>query len=168
LFFDMTGETFEFQTSAHRGDGHFRFRWTLAAGKKGPPEHIHDDESETFTVSSGALRVWVNGTPQDLHPGDVLTVQRGQAHRFLNFGSEPAVVDVCLDGPRMEAVLVPMAQHLDGRRRLRLGELGSMIVHDVEVRGSRASSAFAAATLAGLAWLLRLLGVKTFGAPSRW
>lgn len=72
----MTGETFEFQTSAKTGDGKFRFQWTLQAGKKGPPVQVHDDENETFTVVSGTLRIWIDGKPNDLTAGQTLTVKR--------------------------------------------------------------------------------------------
>jgi len=164
----MTGEMFEFQTSAKGGDGVFRFRWTLAKGKKGPPEHIHETESETFAIVSGALRIWLDGKPQDLGPGQAVTVHPGVRHRFFNPGSEQLVVDVSLDGSRQEDVLVPLALRLDGRKKLTLRDFGTLIVHDVEVRGSAAPSRVGNAIMRGLAAVCRLLGSRPLPRAGAW
>lgn len=168
LYFDGSGETFEFQTSAKTGDGIFRFRWTLAPGKKGPPEHLHDDEAETFSVVSGTLRIWIEGEPRDLGPGDRVTVAKLQRHRFLNPGTEPVVVDVSLDGPRQEDVLVPLAMHCGGRRTLKLRDMFTLLVHSSHVQASRPPSRFGAAIFNGLCRFLRLFGVKPLSPVGHW
>lgn len=164
----MSGETFEFQTSAKAGDGVFRFRWTLAPGKKGPPEHVHDDEAETFTVVTGTLRIWIDGTPRDLGPRDSVTVERLQRHRFLNPGPEPVVVDVSLDGPRQEDVLVPLAMYCGGRRTMKLRETLTLLVHSSHVRASRPPSRFGAAVFGGFCRVIRLFGVRPLAPVGGW
>jgi mannose-6-phosphate isomerase-like protein (cupin superfamily) len=168
LYFAMTGETFEFQTSAKAGDGIFRFRWTLAAGKKGPPEHVHEEEAETFTIVSGTLRIWIDGQPRDLTAGDSVTVAKLQRHRFLNPGKEPVVVDVSLDGPRQEDALVPLALYCGGRRKMKLREMFKMIAHASEVRASRPPSRVGTAILFGLGRFIQLFGVKPLPIAGRW
>lgn len=168
LHFKLTGETFEFQTSAKAGDGQFRFRWTLGGGKKGPPEHLHDGERETFTVVSGTLRIWTHGEPHELGPGDTLTVEPGVRHRFLNPGTEPVVVDVRLDGDRMEDTLVPLAYRLGGREKMRLADFFVMVVHDCEVQGSRPPSRLSQAVFRGLGRVIRLFGARPLPRAGAW
>lgn len=167
LLFGPTGERFEFQTSAKGGDGRFRFRWTLGAGKKGPPQHVHDGETETFRIVSGRLRIWIDGEPRELMPGDQVSVPPLTRHRFLNPGPEAAVVDVSLDGACMEDALVPLAHRLVGRS-LRLRDLAALIVHDVDARGSRSSSVVVDAAMRGLARLFRLLGARPLPRRGAW
>lgn len=164
----MTGERFEFQTSARVGDGVFRFRWTLAPGKKGPPEHVHDDESETFEIVSGVLRIWIDKQPRDLHPGDRVTVPPLVRHRFFNPGTEPVVVDVSLDGPRMEDALVPFAYYAAGRTKLSFGDFTRMMVHSIEIRPSRPPSRVLTSVFTGLGRLFKLFGVKPLARVERW
>jgi mannose-6-phosphate isomerase-like protein (cupin superfamily) len=168
LYFAMTGETFEFKTSAKAGDGVFRFRWTLAGGKKGPPEHVHDDEHDIFSVVSGTLRIWLDGTPRDLHAGDSVTVERGVAHRFFNPTKQPVVVDVSLDGPRQEDALVPLAFRCEGRRKMKLSDAFVMIVHATEINASRPRSGVAKAIVSGLSRFIRLFGVRPLARIERW
>lgn len=164
----MTGERFEFQTSAKAGDGVFRFRWTLASEKKGPPEHVHSGETETFAVVSGKLRLWMDGEPRDLGPGESVAVAPGVRHRFWNPGPEPVVVDVSLDGTRMEDALVPLAFAFAGKPKLGIGDIATMIVHDVEADGSRPGSRVAHAVFRGVAWLARLFGARPLPRADAW
>jgi mannose-6-phosphate isomerase-like protein (cupin superfamily) len=168
LHFSMTGETFEFQTSARTGDGVFRFRWTLEGGKKGPPEHIHDQEHEIFTIVSGTLRIWVDGKAHDLTPGASLTVEKGQRHRFLNPTKEPVVVDVSLDGTLQEDVLVPLAVRFAGRKKMGLGDFFTMLAHSAEVEASRPPSRFTRAVFNGMSRLARLFGARPLPRAGAW
>jgi mannose-6-phosphate isomerase-like protein (cupin superfamily) len=168
LHFSMTGEKFEFQTSAKSGDGVFRFRWTLDAAKNGPPEHVHDGERETFAVLSGTLRIWLEDTPRDLGPGEQITVPIGVRHRFFNPGPEAVVVDVSLDGSLQEDVLVPLAYRFGGREKLGLADVCVLIVHDCEVRGSRPASRLAEAMFRGLGGVLRLFGARPQPRAGAW
>lgn len=168
LHFAMTGEMFEFMTSARTGDGVFRFRWTLAGKKKGPPPHVHDDERETFAVVSGTLRIWLDGTPRDIRAGEHVTVERGVEHRFLNPASEPVVVDVSLDGPRQEDALVPLAYRMAGSKKMRLSDVFVMLVHVGEVKASRPKGKVAQKILSGLGRFIRLFGVKPLARVEHW
>lgn len=168
LYFDMTGETFEFQTSAKAGDGIFRFRWTLQGGKKGPPEHIHEDEAETFAVVSGTLRIWLDGVPQDLGAGQSVTVKAGVRHKFKNPTKEPVVVDVSLDGPKQEDALVPLAFHCNGRRKMKLGDFFKMLAHVDEIRASVPPTRVARTIVFGLSKLVRVFGAKPLARRDAW
>lgn len=163
-----TGERFEFVTSARTApDGRFRFVWTLAPGKRGPGEHHHPDETEVFEVVSGTLRIWLDGVARDCRPGDVVSIAPGVRHRFLNPGPEPAVVNVSLDGPRLEDVLVPMGVACHGRK-LRLGDVARMFVGIGEQPPSIPSKAFERGLMSALSRGLKLLGVKPFSPVHGW
>lgn len=154
---DSSGETFDFQTSAKTGDGVFRFRWTLAPGKKGPPEHVHDDEAETFSIVTGTLRIWIDGTPRDLGPGESVTVQPGARHRFLNPGSETVVVNVSLNGTRMENALVPLAIYANGRRKMTLRAFTVVMAHLNAEPGSQPASKVGRVLMRGFTGMFRLV-----------
>jgi len=168
LYFDMTGETFEFQTSAKTGDGIFRFRWTLSGGKKGPPEHIHEEEAETFAIVSGTLRIWLDGVPQDLGPGQSVVVKPGVRHKFFNPTKELVVVDVSLDGPKQEDALVPLAFHCNGRRKMKFGDFTTMIAHVGVVRASVPPNKVAVAFMNGLSRLFRFFGARPLPLRDAW
>lgn len=168
LHFAMTGEKFEFQTSAKSGDGVFRFRWTLAAGKSGPPEHVHERERETFAVVSGTLRIWIEDVASDLGPGEQVTVPAGVRHRFLNPDSVAAVVDVSLDGSLQEDLLVPLAYRFGGREQIGFAGFCVLVVHDGHVRASRSVSRVKEATFRGLGHLFRALGVRPLPPAGAW
>src|SRR5262245_8029449 len=104
-----TGEHFAFATSSRSADRLFRFVWTLAPGKRAPGVPVPEVETETFEIVSGVLCIWLGDVRHELHAGERLTVPPGTPHRFLNPGKEPAVVNVTLDGPRMEDTFVPCA-----------------------------------------------------------
>jgi mannose-6-phosphate isomerase-like protein (cupin superfamily) len=164
----MTGEMFEFMTSARAGDGVFRFRWTLAGKKKGPPPHVHDDERETFAVVAGTLRIWLDGAPRDLRAGESVTVERGVEHRFLNPTSEPVVVDVSLDGSRQEDALVPIAYRLAGSKKMRLSDMFVFIVHGTAINASHPKGKIAQTIFSGLGRFIRMFGVKPLAPVERW
>ena len=162
-----TGETFEFVASARTAaDGRFRFVWTLAAGKRGPGEHVHDEETEVFEVQSGTLRIWLHDVPHDLGPGDSLTVPPGAPHRFLNPTREPAVVRVTFDGPRMEDTFLPISVATHGRTP-RLGDFARMLVGIPRYRSSTPASAAERAVLGALAWVLGLF-VRPYEPVAGW
>ncbi len=163
-----TGELFELAASARSAaDGHFRFVWTLAPGKTGPGEHVHEDETERFEVVSGRIRIWVSGTPTDYGPGDVLVVPPNTPHRFLNAWKEPVVVNVALSGPRMEDLLAPIAVAARGRDP-KLSELMRMMVGLRVYRSSTPVGWFERVGMDGFTGLLALVGVKPFEPVLAW
>jgi mannose-6-phosphate isomerase-like protein (cupin superfamily) len=163
-----TGELFEFVASARTApDQKFRFRWTLAPGKKGPGEHFHEHETETFEVISGTLRIWIAGEPRDLGPGASVAVPPKTPHRFLNPTDEPVVVAVSLDGTRMEDMFLPVSIAAHGRKP-RLRELAKMLVAIREYRPSTPNSRVARAVFAAMIGLFRLFGVKPYPPVHGW
>lgn len=163
-----TGELFELARSARTADdGCFRFVWTLAAGKTGPAQHFHEDETEVFELVSGALRIWVNEVPHDLHPGDRLEIPAGVPHRFLANGAQAAVVNVSLSGPRMEDMLAPVAVASHGRAPT-TGELLRMLMSIRAYRPSVPVGAFERAALGALTAALSWLGVRPFERVFGW
>lgn len=164
----MTGERFEFVSSSKGGEGRFRFRWTLAPKKVGPPEHRHGQEHESFTVRSGRLVVFVDGKRHDLTEGASLTVPPGTWHRFWNPGSVPVVVDVELDGAGLEDTLVPVAVHLAGKENPTPLEGLRIVVHDLAVNASRRRSLLVRALFGTMAVIGRVLGMRTFPGVGAW
>jgi mannose-6-phosphate isomerase-like protein (cupin superfamily) len=168
LTLSASGEHFEFLTSAHSGDGIFRFRWTLAPGKKGPPPHSHPSETESFRIVSGRLRMWRDGDPTEHGPGDEVQVAPRVIHRFHNPGPDPVVADVWLDGPLQEDALVPMALHLNGRTRPTPSEILRQIVHQVELGAISTGHRSADASARLFARVLRRFGVRGFPSMAGW
>lgn len=162
-----TGEHFTFVKSARgSGAGKFHFQWQLAPGKKGPGLHVHETETETFTIVSGTLRIWVDGTPHDLEPGQTIAVPPNVPHRFLNPGREPVVVDVTLDGTKMEDQFIPIA--VAAQRMSMPRVLAKMMVHIVALEASMPTSRFERGFFKGLAGMLRLFGVRGFDVVHDW
>jgi mannose-6-phosphate isomerase-like protein (cupin superfamily) len=163
-----TGEHFRFIRSARgSGNGKFHFQWTLAPGKTGPGIHVHETETETFTIVSGTLRLWLDGTPHDLTPGQTLEVPPNTEHRFLNPGIEPVVVDVTLDGTKMEDQFIPIAAAAQrGMSMPRV--MAKMIVHIVKGRASTPTRRLERGMLYTLYGVLRLFGVRGFEPIHDW
>lgn len=162
-----TGEEFAFVASARSAaDKTFRFVWTLGPGKKGPGEHHHDAETEVFEIVSGTVRIWSDGVARDYGPGEVCVVAPGVRHRFLNPGPEPVVIDVSLDGPRMEDALVPVAVATAGR------EAGPRdllrVVAGLDAWPSVPASAVGRAVIGATARLLRALGFAPYPPALGW
>lgn len=165
---DMTGEHFRFHGSRRGAAGRFAFTWTLAPGKNGPPEHVHPDETERFTIVSGTLRIFVRDAVHDLGPGSTFAVPPNTPHRFHNPGSVPVVVEVETDGTALEDAMVPTALHFRGLARPGVRDLARMLVTDVARRGSVATSALLRAAFEGLAAMLRAFGVRPFDPVEGW
>ncbi len=163
-----TGEHFTFVRSARgSGAGKFHFQWRLAPGKTGPGRHVHSIETETFSIVSGTLRIWIDDKPHDLAPGSVIAVPPNVPHRFLNPGTEPVVVDVTLDGTRMEDQFIPIA--VAAQRGMRMSRvLAKMIVHIVALEASTPTSRFERAMFKGISGMLRLFGVRGFQLIQEW
>jgi mannose-6-phosphate isomerase-like protein (cupin superfamily) len=160
------GEDFVFLRSARGPERLFRFRWTLAPGKKGPPPHMHPHETETFRIVSGKIRIWLDGEPRDCEPGDVAVAEPGTMHRFLNIGDEPVVVDVTIDGTLQEDTMVGLAHHLGGRAP-GVGAMVRQIVGAVHT-GAIDARGVVAAMLRGVVRVLTAVGVRGFQAPPNW
>ena len=163
-----SGERFDLRTSARSGDGRFRFRWTLAPCRTGPPEHLHPDESESFTLVEGALEAWVDGRPVHLERGVRVTIPAGSNHRFRNPGPSAAVVEVDLDGPRLEDTIAAEAAYFGGRVTAHPRDLVRVALHDVTYGASRFRSPVVRWTMALVARVGRLVGFEPFPRVDGW
>lgn len=54
-------------------------------------EHVHEDMSEIFLVEAGQGIVKVDGQVNQIKKGDCIVVEPGDAHEFLNTGSEDLI-----------------------------------------------------------------------------
>lgn len=162
-----TGENFVFVSSA-RTSSCFRFRWTLAAKRTGPPEHRHLDENETFTLRGGRLTVFVDGRPHELEKDVPFTAPMGVWHRFRNPGDEPAVIDVEMDGTALEDTMVPMAAYMSGREHPTMAEGLRIFVHDLGVGATERRSPIVTALFRFAAWLGRSVGIERFPRVETW
>ncbi|MBA2663431.1 MAG: cupin domain-containing protein [Bradymonadaceae bacterium] len=174
LSMPRSGEHFQMLQSSHGSDGHYRFLWTLSAGKKGPEPHMHPHEHETFEVQSGTLHIWLDGTLNVLGAGESLVVKPGVGHRFFNPGPEPAVARVSLDGPRLEDQMMPMAIFLRDNPKPGLIGILRILVH---VGRSMSDGTVAAVDVPGkvvyaifikFARIIAFCGVQSLEPAERW
>ena len=161
-----TGEHFEFRTSARGPTKHFGFQWTLKPGKRGPGEHFHPRETETFTIVKGVLRIWIAGEPHDYHAGETVAIPPGVPHRFLNPGKEPVIVDVTLDGTEMEDAFMPFVVTVGRGRKPSLGKFARWIVHLSKSEASVPNSRIARGIGAALGRVVWLFGARGYPIPA--
>ena len=80
------------------------FELRVPAGQKLPaPAHKNDAYEETLYGIEGVLTWTVDGTPNEVGPGQALCIPRGAVHRFDNLGGEDAkqlvVISPAIMGP---------------------------------------------------------------------
>ena len=95
---DMEGQTVSMEGASDvsmrlmvgRTDGapNFSMRHFTVAPGGHTPRHSHNYEHEVFVVSGGG-QVEHDGDFLDIAPGDVLFVEPGKVHQFVNTGDEP-------------------------------------------------------------------------------
>ncbi|HUS28513.1 MAG TPA: cupin domain-containing protein [Kofleriaceae bacterium] len=162
-----TGEHFLFRTSARGPTKKFGFQWTLKAGKRGPGEHMHPLETETFSIVSGVLRIWIEGVPRDYHAGETVAIPPNTRHRFLNPGKEPVVVDVTLDGTEMEDVFMPFVTEVGRGKKPTMRGFVRWIVHmGQHPKASVPTSRIARGIGAAVVGLCRLFGARAYPCPA--
>jgi quercetin dioxygenase-like cupin family protein len=66
------------------------FELDVAARARVPVAHSHDAYEETIYGLAGVLTMTVDGSRNEIGPGDVLCIGRGAVHRFDNFHSADA------------------------------------------------------------------------------
>lgn len=59
----------------------------------GPPEHIHNDFDETFTVKQGVLKLLVDGEVKTLKAGESYHIPKGTPHKPFNESDETVIVE---------------------------------------------------------------------------
>jgi mannose-6-phosphate isomerase-like protein (cupin superfamily) len=164
----LTGETFELRDSVRGPSRAFRFRWTLAGKRTGPPEHTHPAGSESFTLVSGALDAWIDGARRSLVVGERVTIPPGTTHRFQNPGDAPAVVEVDSDCAALEDTIAGSARYFHGRTAMSPIDGLRALVHDTAHGASRFTSPVVRFVMHAV-WLLgRLVGMTPFPVDERW
>jgi len=71
----------------------------LAPGEATSPEHWSHASVECAVVTVGSLTAQVAGVSYDLQPGESITFDSRQSHRYINNGSEPAEFFVSITPP---------------------------------------------------------------------
>lgn len=90
-------------------DGWVRISLTIDPKGFGPPEHIHTNLDETFTVKEGTLSILVNGEKKVLQKGESLTVKSGTRHKPFNETDSPVIIESTEDE---KSLPVEFAYHL--------------------------------------------------------
>jgi mannose-6-phosphate isomerase-like protein (cupin superfamily) len=90
-------EGFE-QTVLAVSDGYLHTSLEAKPYAVGPPEHFHENFTETFTVRSGTLSILVNGEKRTLRAGETLSVPPMTRHKPFNETGETVIVEN--DDPR--------------------------------------------------------------------
>lgn len=90
-------EGFE-QTVLAVNNGWLQTRLEVMPHAAGPPEHIHEAFSETFTVKSGTLSILVNGEKRTLNAGETFTVPPMTRHKPFNETDKIVIIES--DDPR--------------------------------------------------------------------
>jgi mannose-6-phosphate isomerase-like protein (cupin superfamily) len=72
------------QTILSYHDGVVRVLGHVGPYAQGPPEHVHTNFDEPFSVQAGTLSLLVAGQKKTLRAGESFTVPRGTYHKFFN------------------------------------------------------------------------------------
>ena len=81
--FGSSAEGFR-QTVLAVNDGWLHTRLEIMPHAGGPPEHLHENFEERFTVREGTVSVLVNGEKKTLRAGESLTIPPMTPHRPFN------------------------------------------------------------------------------------
>jgi quercetin dioxygenase-like cupin family protein len=146
---DTNGELLEFDV-ALTPDGHV------------PGKHVHPEQEERFTVTSGRMRFRLGRETIMAGPGDVVVVPAGAAHKFENGGDGPASARVEVrPALRMEDLLETAVALAAAGRTTRSGMPKPLDLalftreFSREVRGAFPPAWVQHASLAPLAWVAR-------------
>lgn len=74
-------------------DGWVHTRLEVAPFAAGPPEHAHQQFTETFTVKRGTLSILINGEKRVLKAGETISIPPMTAHKPFNETNETVVVE---------------------------------------------------------------------------
>ncbi len=116
---------------------------------------------------SGTIRITIDGVARDYSPGDVVVIEPGVVHSFLNPAKEPVVINVSLDGTRMEDAFVPVAVASLGREP-RLSDVLTMMCALVDPYPSTPAIPFHRTLMPMLVGTLNLLGFKRLAPVEGW
>jgi mannose-6-phosphate isomerase-like protein (cupin superfamily) len=83
---------------------------TISPPLSGPPRHVHEQEDETFVMTSGAVEIWMEGELSRLEAGQCAFIPRGTEHTFRVVSHEPARKLVILTPGGFEGFFEEMAR----------------------------------------------------------
>ncbi len=87
----VSGERIRFRrTAADTGGELLEFDVELTPDGHVPGKHVHPEQEERFTVTSGRMKFKMGRKKTVAEPGDVVVVPAGAPHKFENAGDEPA------------------------------------------------------------------------------
>lgn len=91
----VAGDRIVFRRTAAETEGQLlEFDVLADPGAQGPPEHIHPNQEERFTVMSGTLGASIRGQEHSFPEGSEFVIPAGTPHTWWNDGDEEAQVRV--------------------------------------------------------------------------
>jgi len=84
IFNPVIGEEVIFHTTSKQSNGEKTIMEITLSPKGGNPLHYHKRFAEKFTIIDGELNVRISHMVHRLTPGNTLTAEIGQRHRFFN------------------------------------------------------------------------------------
>jgi mannose-6-phosphate isomerase-like protein (cupin superfamily) len=103
-----TTEGFD-QTVISVKDGWVHSSLKIQPKAPGPPEHIHTNLVETFSVKEGTLSIMVNGEKKIVKAGETIVIPVGTSHRPFNETDSPVIIE---DEGSEKDLTVEFAYHL--------------------------------------------------------
>jgi len=159
----VSGERIRFiQTAADTNGELLELDLALTPDGHVPGKHVHPEQEERFTVTSGRMKFTLGRKKIVAEPGDVVVVPPGASHKFENAGDGPASARVEVrPALRMENLLetaVALAQ--TGRTNAKGMPLPLDLAlftreYEREVRAPFPPAWVQRASLAPLAWMAR-------------
>lgn len=90
--FNSTAEGFD-QTIVSLDHELLNSRLVVHPHAPGPPEHVHTEFDETFTVKEGTLSILVNGEHKTVKAGESVFIPRGTPHKPFNESDQIVIVE---------------------------------------------------------------------------
>lgn len=104
------GSTMVVRAGSEQTNGAFALLEYTCAPGAGAGHHQHANENETFYMLSGALTFQLEEQTWTAGPGDVVHIQRGQRHAFINQATSPAVALIIAAPPGMDDYFVAVGE----------------------------------------------------------
>jgi len=166
----VTGERFTFTHTAASTDGELlAFDFALRPGGSVPIPHVHPVQTERFEVTAGTMRFRVGLRTVIAEPGDVVEVEPGVMHSFVNDGADEARLRVEVrPALAMEEMFADVVEMAEAGRMTRRGLPRNLLdlavlarTYDAEAHAPVLGVRLQRILLAPLVWLARARGADT-------
>jgi len=166
----VTGERFTFTHTAASTDGELlAFDFALRPGGSVPIPHVHPVQTERFEVTAGTMRFRVGLRTVIAEPGDVVEVEPGVMHSFVNDGADEARLRVEVrPALAMEEMFADVVEMAEAGRMTRRGLPRNLLdlavlarTYDAEAHAPLLGVRLQRILLAPLVWLARARGADT-------